>query len=221
MKLIEIGKWASYRLPGLNRLMAPRYPYKINPGQLAAMTGLIDATRASGAAVAEIGVAQGGSSVFFLEHLRTTGDARPLWLFDTFDGFTETSVEHEVAVRGKSAPEYGQFRYGHEGRFRRNLEAAGYSQFRTVKGDAAGFDWTSLGPIGAVLLDIDLYQPTITILEAIWPQLVPGGGIVLDDCLPDTPWDGSLQAYHEFIARHGLPFERVGHKGALVRRAVP
>ena len=37
--------------------MAPSYPYKINPGQLAAMVELIDSTRSSGAAVAEIGVA--------------------------------------------------------------------------------------------------------------------------------------------------------------------
>ena len=200
--------------------MAPRYPYKINPGQLAAMVTLIDATRTVGGAIAEIGVAKGDSSAFFLEHLATTGDSRPLWLFDTFAGFTADSIAHETSVRGKPrAAEYDQFRYGDELRFRRNLEAMGYANFRTVKGDAAIFDWSGLGPIGAVLLDVDLYQPTIKILEAIYPRLVPGGGIVLDDCLADTPWDGSLQAYEEFIARHRLPFERVGNKGAIVRKS--
>jgi predicted O-methyltransferase YrrM len=218
LKPTELGKWLAYRLPMARRLMAPTYPYKINPGQLAAMISLIDATRAAEGAVAEIGVAQGDSSVFFLEHLATTRDPRPLWLFDTFSGFTPASVEHETTVRGKQRDAYDRFRYGDEPRFRRNLEDAGYTNFRTVKGDAAAYDWAGLGPIGAVLLDIDLYQPTIAILEAIYPRLVPGGGIVLDDCLADTPWDGSLQAYEEFIQRHGLPFERVGHKGAVVRR---
>lgn len=218
MKLLEIAKYAVYRMPLVSQFMAPLYPYKINPGQLMAMIDLIDKTRESGAAVAEIGVAQGDSSVFFLEHLRTTGDTRPLYLFDTFSGFTKDSVEHEVTVRAKASRDYDKFRYGDEARFQRNLHNAGYSNFRTFKGDASKFDWASIGQIGAVLLDIDLYQPTRKTLEAIYPHLVPGGGIVVDDCLADTPWDGSLQAYDEFIAKHGLPFERVGHKGALVRK---
>lgn len=219
MNAREIAKSIIYRTPFVSRLMAPSYPYKINPGQLAAMVDLIDSTRASGAAVAEIGVAQGDTSVFLLEHLKSVGDTRELLLFDTFSGFTDESISFEVSRRQKNAQDYDKFRYGDEGRFNRNLTTAGYSKFRTIKGDAARFDWGSLGPIGAVLLDIDLYQPTIAILDAIYPHIAPGGGIVVDDCLADSPWDGSLQAYQEFIAKHDLPFTRAGHKGGLIRKA--
>lgn len=198
--------------------MAPSYPYKLNPAQLAAMLELITATQGANASIAEVGVARGDTSVFLLEHLRTTADGRPLLLFDTFDGFTPDSIEMEVSVRGKPAGAYGVFRYGDERRFERKLRKAGYESFRIVKGDASRFDWSTIAPIGAVILDIDLYQPTISILEGIWPHLVPSGGVIVDDCLPDTPWDGSLQAYEEFIAAHGLPFERIGHKGAIVRK---
>lgn len=215
----EIAKSIIYRTPIISRLMAPSYPYKVNPGELAAMVGLIDSTRSSGAAVAEIGVAQGDTSVFLLEHLKTVGDGRELLLFDTFSGFTDESISFEVANRRKNAQDYDKFRYGDEARFNRNLAHAGYDRFRTIKGDAARFDWSSLGPIGAVLLDIDLYQPTIAILDAIYPHIVSGGGIVVDDCLADSPWDGSLQAYQEFIAKHDLPFTRAGHKGGLIRKA--
>jgi hypothetical protein len=207
-----------YRAPGASRLMAPSYPYKLNPGQLRAMLELIDSTRETGGSVAEIGVAQGDTSVFLLEHLRTTGDPRPLRLFDTFGGFTPESIEVEVSGRGKEAGAYEAFRYGDEKRFATNLRNAGYERFEIVVGDASSFDWSSVAPIGAVILDIDLYQPTIATLNAIWPHLVPGGGVVVDDCLPGTPWDGSLQAYEEFISAHGLPFERVGEKGAVVRK---
>ena len=217
----EALKWVIYRAPGVSRLMAPSYPYKLNPGQLRAMLELIDSTRETGGSVAEIGVAQGDTSVFLLEHLRTTGDPRRLLLFDTFGGFTPESVEVEVSGRGKEADAYEAFRYGDEQRFARNLRNAGYERFETVAGDASSFDWSSVAPIGAVILDIDLYQPTIVTLNAIWPHLVPGGGIVVDDCLPGTPWDGSLQAYEEFIAAQGLPFERVGEKGAVVRKPQP
>jgi len=214
----ETVKWLVYRTPIVDRAMAPSFPYKLNPAQLCVMVELIDKTRASGAAVAEIGVAKGNTSVFLLEHLRTVEDERPLLLFDTFGGFTSESVAIEVTARGKAIREYGVFRYSDERRFRRNLERAGYENFRIVKGDAATFDWGTLAPIGAVILDIDLYQPTIATLEAIWPHLVPAGGIVVDDCLPNTPWDGSLQAYEEFIGANGLPFERIGEKGAVVRK---
>jgi len=218
VRLRETVKFATYRTPIFNRLMAPSYPYKLDPGELCAMLGFVDATRGTGATIAEVGVAQGNTSVFLLEHLKTVDDDRKLLLFDTFNGFTESSLDHEVHVRGKNKPDVDGFRYGDEGRFNANLRRLGYQRFRTIAGDASAFDWGSLGPIGAVLLDIDLYQPTITILEAVYPRLVPGGGIVVDDCVAGIAWDGALQAYKEFTNAHGLPFERVGQMGAVIRR---
>jgi hypothetical protein len=218
MALTETVKYYAYRLPFVTAAMSPRYPYKINPGQLAALVELIESSRSFGGSVAEIGVAQGDTSVFLLEHLKTVGDPRTLHLFDTFSGFTEESIAVEVNDRGKSIAEYDKFQYGDEQIFIRKLRKQGYTGFKTHKGDAVRFDWSSIAPIGAVLLDIDLYAPTKAVLDAIWPHLQPGGGVVLDDCLADTPWDGSLQAYEEFIAAHGLPFERVGQKGAVVRK---
>lgn len=217
MRLREIGKYAAYRTPFVRKLMAPAYGYKVDPGELCAMVNFIDSTRSLGGAIAEVGVAKGETSAFLLEHLVTTGDDRTLYLLDTFSGFTDRSVEHEISTRRKAKRDYDAFRYGDEARFRANLRGAGYSRFRTIKGDAASFDWSSIAPIGALLLDIDLYQPTIAVLEAAYPHIAVGGGIVVDDCLPDTPWDGSLQAYKEFISQRGLPFERVGHKGAVIR----
>ena len=219
VRVREGAKKVVYRTPGLDRLVAPRYPYKVDPGELTAMIGFINATRESGGAVAEVGVARGATSAFMLEHLRTTEDPRTLLLFDTFDGFTEESIEYEVSRRGKSLADYGSFRYGGQATFDRNLQSSGFTQFRSIAGDASAFDWSSLGPVGAVLLDVDLYQPTISILEQVYDLLVPGGGIVVDDCRPDNKWDGSLQAYEEFIAAHGLPREIVGHKGGVVRKA--
>jgi hypothetical protein len=200
--------------------MAPRYPYKIDPGQLAALLGFVDATRAAGGAVVEVGVAQGWTSAFLLEHLRTTGDDRKVLLFDTFSGFTDESVRIEIDERGKGPHRevYQSFRYGDEALFRSKLRRAGYVNFETIKGDASTFDWSTIGPVGCALIDIDLYAPTAKILEAVYPHLCARGGIVVDDCVADTPWDGSLQAYLEFVQDHGLPFERVGGNGAVIRR---
>jgi len=132
--LKEAIKYAVYRTPVVDRLMAPSYPYGLNPGQLTAMVDLIESTRGSGAAVAEIGVAKGDTSLFLLEHLRTRDDDRTLLLFDTFSGFTPESIHHETANRGKSSSSYDKFRYGDEARFQRNLRNAGYDRFRTIRG---------------------------------------------------------------------------------------
>lgn len=88
--------------------------------------------------------------------------------------------------------------------------------FKTYKGDAAKFDFSTIGPVSAVLLDIDLYQPTLGCLRAIWPYLVKGGGIVIDDCIPGGPWDGSLQAVEEFAIEIGSHASRVGGKGMML-----
>jgi hypothetical protein len=220
MRIKEALKYATYRLPVIDRLMSPRYPYKIDPGELCALVGLIESSRQSGGSVIEIGVAQGDTSVFLLEHLTTMNDDRELLLFDTFSGFTDDSIAVEVQERGKDRSEYDKFQYGDEAIFQKKLFRAGYAKFRTFKGDAARFDWSSVAPIGAVLLDIDLYAPTKTILQSIYPCLCMGGGIVVDDCVENTPWDGSLQAYEEFISANNLPFERAGYTGAVIRRSV-
>jgi O-methyltransferase len=217
IEFLEAARYLIYRTPLLRRLMSPKYRYKVSPGQLAALVGLIDATRQTGGSVIEIGVANGRTSVFLLEHLETTGDPRHVLLFDTFNGFTAESVDFEVAHRGKIAKHYNTFRYGDEQRLRNQLTSLGYHHFEIFPGDASEFDWSTVAPIAVVHLDIDLYVPTKAVLDNIWPHIVPGGGIVIDDCR-EGPYDGSLQAYQEFIAEHGMPFERAGSKGGVLRK---
>ena len=106
--------------------------------------------------------------------------------------------------------------------YEHGLKRLGYSNYRIVKGDCAKVNWADVtGPVGAVLLDVDLYLPTRQVLDAIWPLVVPGGGLALDDCIEPNWADGALQAYTEFTDRHELPFIRVGGTGALVIKPNP
>ena len=218
MNLAETLKYALYRTPVVRRAMAPRFPYKITPGQLAALINLIDETAESGSAVVEIGVARGDTSAFLLEHLRVSGADRPVLFVDTFSGFTPESIDVEVEGRGKQRSAYDAFRYGDAGRFTQDLNRLGHERFTVLAGDAAAVDWSEHAPIGAVLLDIDLYQPTLAVLRNIWPHIEAGGGVIVDDCLEDTPWDGSLEAVRRFSEEAGVEPVRVGGKGLLLRR---
>lgn len=154
--------------------------------------------------------------MFLLEHLRTTNDPRTLYLVDTFTGFTPASVDIEVKERGKRSADFERFRYGSRHRLTEDLKAAGYTNFETIEADATTFDWPSLGTIGAMLLDVDVYMPTAATIAAVAPRLAPKGGIVVDDCVDGTIDDGAFQAYTEHLAKSGRPFIRAGAKGAVI-----
>ena len=56
-------------------------------------------------------------------------------------------------------------------------------------------------------------------LEAIWPLIVPGGGVVIDDCVEPAWCDGALQACREFSQHHDLRIHRAGGKGAVLKKS--
>jgi len=211
----EFAKWMAYRAPVISKLVAPSYPYGIDPAQLSFLCDAISKTRGQGS-ILEIGVARGNTSVFILEHLRTTGDPRNVFFLDTFSGFTDESIDYEVNVRSKPREYYSGFRYGHEAVFRRNLRRLGYGRFETVKCDASKIDYAGFAPISVVLLDIDLYLPTKAALNGIWPHMTTPGFICIDDCKDGMEWDGSLQAYLEFLNEQGLEPKFIGNKGGVI-----
>lgn len=92
-----------------------------------------------------------------------------------------------------------------------------YDFFRRFPDEAAAVGYV-VGPVAAMLLDVDLYLPTRVTLDDAWPLVLPGGGIVVDDCAEPHWADGSLEAYRAFIEEHELPFTRVGGKGAGLRK---
>ena len=217
-RLMGKARFAAYRTPFLRNLMLPEYRYWVDPGTLSAMVELITATRDSGAAIVEIGVGRGFTSVFLLEHLRTSRDPRSLLLVDTFSGFTDESIDYELGRRDKSPSDLTDYSYASSKVFEFGLTRLGYSRYRIMGADCTKVDWEAIGPIGALLLDVDLYQPTRETLELVWPLVIPGGGIIVDDCIEPHWADGALQAYTEFIEARGLPFRRVGGRGGLLKK---
>ena len=55
-----------------------------------------------------------------------------------------------------------------------------------------------------VHIDVDLYAPVKASLEFFYPQLQPGGLIVIDD-YGFTNWPGAKKATDDFAAAHGAP----------------
>lgn len=66
-----------------------------------------------------------------------------------------------------------------------------------------------------VHVDVDLYMPTEASLEFFYPQLVPGGAIVVDD-YGFTSWPGVKQAVDEFCSKWGVPLIRLTTGNAIL-----
>ena len=63
-----------------------------------------------------------------------------------------------------------------------------------------------MGPIALLHLDGDLYQSTKTCLEELYPAVVSGGFVVIDDY---GDWKGCRKAVEEYFAAHGIVVDLV------------
>lgn len=182
------------------------------------IVGHIDRTQTPGAFV-ECGVGRGGAAALMaLMHLRSKRPRRELHLFDSFQGLPEpvggkddlAQLENALDTPGLCG----------EGRMvPLNVMAAGQEHARRAVLDLAGYDserlhihpgWfqdtvsaavPAIGPIALLRLDGDLYESTAVCLEHLYPLVVTGGCVYIDDwCLA-----GCRKACREYIERMPSP----------------
>ena len=164
-------------------------------------------------AVVECGVWKGGSMMLVASALQHFGDStRELYLYDTFDGMTEPA-EVDIDFDGQRLKEIwlsarrsgGKVGYG-GGRdaVAANLKRTGYPErlMHFVEGDVLKtIPGTRPRRIALLRLDTDFYESTLHELQHLYPLVVPGGVVYVDD----YGWcEGARQATEEFLGT--LPF---------------
>ncbi len=184
------------------------------------LQALIDAVRyceASGiaGAFAECGVWRGGSVLAMVLALQQLGSAdRDIYLYDTFEGMTppselDTSPIDPPALETWERAERARARpWGHlfdpatfsEEGVRATLVETGYPPQRlhfvagpveeTLPGRAPG-------SLAILRLDTDWYESTRHELVHLYPRLVSGGVLVIDDY---GHWEGARRAVDEYFA---------------------
>jgi O-methyltransferase len=157
----------------------------------------------------ECGVWRGGSSMLAgLAFASAGGHPRRLWLYDTFEGMTEPS-ERDRAFDSESSIVHDWDEVKAEGwapllaasleEVRANLVAAGIGQER-VEYVVGRVEETipSRAPEAICLLrlDTDWYESTRHELEHLYPRLVPGGVLIVDDY---GHWAGAREAVDEYF----------------------
>ena len=140
-------------------------------------------------AFAELGVYKGETA----QLLHLAAPQRPLYLFDTFQGFPEKDLEGESGEAADYTPEHFA-----DTSVEKVLARIGKSERIFIR--KGYFPDTTRGledqHFALVNLDADLYKPTLAGLEFFYPRLTPGGVILVHD--HDARWPGLMQAVREF-----------------------
>lgn len=161
--------------------------------------------------VVECGVWRGGASMMGALTLLARGDTdRRIWLYDTFAGMVEPAAEDASPWDGDIARRMWAKR-GNDwcnasiDEVRKNMLSTMYPEDRIsfVKGDVNDTLRTNIPERIAVLrLDTDWYESTRTELEVLFPRMVKGAVLLIDDY---GAWSGCKKAVDEYIAEHRIP----------------
>lgn len=175
--------------------------------------------------IVECGVWKGGSMMAVAHTLIALGDAaRALHLFDTFEGMPPPS-DKDVAITGESAerlmarsdprdPESVWCVASLE-EVRTALLGTGYdpARVRFVKGRVEEtLPAEAPERIALLRLDTDWYESTKHELEHLYPRLVRGGVLIVDDY---GHWSGAKRAVDEYLENQGVALflQRIDYTG--------
>ncbi len=167
------------------------------------------ARNAIAGAFVECGVWRGGQSALAATVFLKENALRDVWLFDTFAGMT-APTEADVNVFGQSSMKtYERSRKGDGSTWayaslddvRETMRKTGYpsDKLHFVKGPVES---TLRGenlpdPIAVLRLDTDWYESTRDEMDILYPRLVSGGVLIIDDY---GHYAGARQAVDEYFA---------------------
>ena len=130
------------------------------------------------------------------------GKERRIHLFDSFEGLPPAKeVDGKEAIawqKDVTSPTYFDNCKAEEAFALSAMKMAGHENFRTYKGwFNATLATYENRPIGILRLDGDWYESVRDCLDHLYPHVVQGGLIVLDDYYA---WDGCAKAAHDFLS---------------------
>ena len=168
-------------------------------------------------AFVELGIFKGISFVRFLAYRQMLeGDASRRFVgFDAFGEFPDATLEADKRMLQNFLADAGNQSISKE-QLESILQRKGVSDnVELIQGDinttVPGFvEQNPNIKLSIIHLDVDLYEPSVTALEYLYPRLSKGGILILDDY---GVWDGESRAVDEYfrdatIEIHRFPFAK-------------
>ena len=162
----------------------------------------------------ECGVWKGGSCMAMAKKLlKNDSNKRKIWLFDTFEGMTEpdeNDIEVETGIKGKellvnasrNSEKYNMWAYAPLNEVKNNMIKTGYP-IDNIKYIIGKVEDTLKGDdipekVSLLRLDTDWYESTKIELEILFPRLVKGGVLIIDDY---GHFEGARKAVDEYFSQ--------------------
>lgn len=178
-----------------------------------------------GGSIVECGVWRGGTMMAVAHLLRMQNSfERDLYLFDTFEGmplpadvdtdFRGRKAKSEFLVKKRSA-DSSDWCYAPLSEVQANLESVGYlkSKVHYVVGKVEDTVPTRAPETISILrLDTDWYESTKHELVHLYPRLVRGGVLIIDDY---GHWQGARKAVDEYFAEVPILLNRIDYSGRI------
>jgi O-methyltransferase len=196
------------------------YNFNFTVPQLCFLCQCIEQVRDVKGAVAEVGCENGLTTVFINKYMDAKKIEKKYYAIDTFSGFVPEDVEYEVSKRQKKpSSAYTGFQVNMKKWFDYTMNRNSIRRVVSIQTDVNKYDLTTLGALSFVLLDVDLYRPMKKSLPELYEVLTPNGIMIVDDCnSKNRHWDGSDQAYKEFVKEINQPIQVVHDKLGVLRK---
>jgi O-methyltransferase len=177
--------------------------------------------------IVECGVWRGGSSMCaMLSLLQLNAANRNFFLYDTFEGMSEpTSIDHDILGKdAKNLLEESQkstddmmWCYAPIEEVKANIKSTNYSEnlVQFIKGKVEDTIPKILPDKIAILrLDTDFYESTYHELVHLFPKLVKGGVIIIDDY---GHWKGAREAVDQYFKEQNVQIllNRIDYTGRI------
>lgn len=216
--LQKMTREALFHTP-LRRYFFPKYLYNFSPLQLCYLCQCIEQTRDVPGAVAEVGCSNGLTTIFLNKYMTGSNIEKPYLAVDTFSGFVAEDLAYEAANRGKQKKQLARFEVNKKKWYDGTMRSNDIARVRSIEADVNKFDLRTLGPLSFALLNVDLYRPMKKAMPELYETLSPGGIMIVDDCAAEhIRWDGSDQAYKEFMNERGLAVQILHGKLGIIRK---
>jgi O-methyltransferase len=178
--------------------------------------------------IVECGVWKGGSMMAAAKALMALNSTdRDLYLFDTFAGMTQPSNKDKSSLERKSTQESWASMQAGDGtckwcfssldETRQNISTVGYPEQKIhfVKGPVEQtIPQQAPKKIALLRLDTDFYESSKHEMEHLFPRLVSGGVLLLDDY---GHWEGQRLAVDEYLSQRKVPLllNRLDYTGRI------
>ena len=137
-------------------------------------------------------------------------------MFDSFKGLPDAKeIDGESAIRWQKNKEdtyYFNNCSAEKDWVIKALKLSGISNFQLVEGwfEETVPHYSFTENIAILHLDGDWYDSTIVCLNYLFPKVLVGGLILIDDYLT---WDGCSRAVHDFLSKNKRPEKIIHYKG--------